>query len=74
MSQWLFSRHWRWPQQSCGQVCHKACEIFRRWRALMPLEWVLEALRLSTVQLQNTFGTSLGARTAAMVRDYCRSG
>ena len=35
-----------------------------------PLERVLEALRLSTVQLQNTFGTTLGARIAAMVRDY----
>ena len=32
-----------------------------------PLERVLEAFRLSTVQLQNTFGTTLGARIAAMV-------
>ena len=37
-----------------------------------PLERVLEALRLSTVQLQNTFGTTLGAQIAAMVRSHSR--
>ena len=31
-----------------------------------------QALRLSTVQLQNTLGTTLGAQIAAMVRGYSR--
>ena len=31
-----------------------------------------QVLRLSTVQLQNTFGTTLGAQIAAMVRGYSR--